>query len=120
MQDFATIKMSLRLPSGYIITLCSIIHHAFSIEQTDKEHFKLYPYCGRLFGYDSDNAKSRVVNSEDSIEHELYPWVVYVTRKRKNAATLLFESLACGGTVIAYKYVYLFSRIFEISYHEKF
>ena len=86
----------------FIVTILTIIHQAFSIEQIDQEHFKLYPYCGRMFGYDSSNAKSRVVNSEDSLEFELYPWVVYVETKYKNKRKK-FEYDMCGGTVIAYK-----------------
>ena len=97
--------MSLNSSSGYIIIVWCIIGIVCSIEQIDKEHFKLYPYCGRMFGYDSGNAKSRVVNSEDSLEHELYPWVVYVERKRKNAADSKDTFLRCVGTVIAYRYV---------------
>ena len=99
------LNMSLNSSSGYIIIVWCIIGIVCSIEQIDKEHFKLYPYCGRMFGYDSGNAESRVVNSEDSLEHELYPWVVYVERKRKNAADSKDTFLRCVGTVIAYRYV---------------
>ena len=94
--------MSPKYAVHFIITILNIILHAFSIEQIDKEHLKLYPYCGRMFGYDSSNTKSRVVNSEDSLEYELYPWVVYVETKYKNKRKK-FEYGMCGGTVIAYK-----------------
>ena len=89
----------------YIITSLHMIYYALCIEKIDKDHSKLYPYCGRLFGHDSSNAKSRVVNSEDSLE--LYPWVVFVTRKSKNKYDE-YRFGMCGGTVIAYKYVNIY------------
>ena len=78
------------------------MYDSFSQEQIDKEHLTMYPYCGRLFGYDEKHAKSRVVNSEDSLEHGLYPWVVFVSRTRKNKQNR-DDIKVCSGTVIAYK-----------------
>ena len=85
-----------------IIILYSIVYGSYSQEQIDKEHLIMYPYCGRLFGYDEKHAKSRVVNSEDSLEHELYPWVVLVLRIHKNKQNK-DDTKFCSGTVIAYK-----------------
>ena len=86
----------------HIIILYIAVYDSFSQEQIDKEHLTMYPYCGRLFGYDEKHAKSRVVNSEDSLEHELYPWVVLVLRIHKNKQNK-DDTKFCSGTVIAYK-----------------
>ena len=73
-------------------------------DNVDNEHLNVYPYCGRLFGYRSKNdmPTSRVVNSEDSKEHELYPWVVYLKLKFRDKKYREKDSM-CSGTVIAYK-----------------
>ena len=94
--------MSQKFFTHYITILYNIVYVAFSQEQIDKEHLTMYPYCGRLFGYDEKHAKSRVVNSEDSLEHGLYPWVVFVLRTHKNEQNV-DERKICSGTVIAYK-----------------
>ena len=94
--------MPQKLVTHYITILYNILYVAFGQEQIDKEHLIMYPYCGRLFGYDEKHAKSRVVNSEDSLEHGLYPWVVFVLRTRKNEQNV-DERKTCSGTVIAYK-----------------
>ena len=95
--------MTLNSFSCCIITWLYMIHHALSREKIDEDHSKLYPYCGRLFGHDSSNAKNRVVNSEDA--QETYPWVVFVALKSKNKHNK-YQFGHCGGTVIAYKYVH--------------
>ena len=94
--------MSQKFSTHYITILYNIVYVAFSQEQIDKEHLTMYPYCGRLFGYDEKHAKSRVVNSEDSLEHELYPWVVLVLRISKNKQNK-DDTKFCSGTVVAYK-----------------
>ena len=90
----------------YFMAILYIPKNVFSNDQVDEEHLSLYPYCGRLFGYGSNGAKakSRVVNSEDSDEHELYPWVVYVEQKYLHKNNKHVFSY-CSGTVIAYKHV---------------
>ena len=90
----------------YFMAILYITKNVFSNDQVDEEHLSLYPYCGRLFGYGSNGAKakSRVVNSEDSDEHELYPWVVYVEQKYLHKNNKHVFSY-CSGTVIAYKHV---------------
>ena len=46
--------------------------------ELDREHLSMYPYCGKLFGYEWHDATSRIVNS---IKSEIqYPWVVLVER----------------------------------------
>ena len=46
--------------------------------ELDHEHLSMYPYCGKLFGYEWNDATSRIVNS---IKSEIqYPWVVLVER----------------------------------------
>ena len=81
-----------------------ITNRALSDDTIDVDHLKQYPYCGRLFGYRSNKEKvnSRVVNSEDSAEHDLYPWVVYIERRILSNNNQLIRSI-CGGTVIAYR-----------------
>ena len=66
----------------------------------DAEHLKIYPYCGKMFGHDQKATSSRVVNSKES--QKQYPWVVYVSRKRKNKMDQ-DDIGVCSGTVIAYK-----------------
>ena len=81
-----------------------ILNRVSSNDQIDVDHLKQYPYCGRLFGYRSnkDQVHSRVVNSEDSVEHDLYPWVVYIDRRILSNTNKPLNS-KCGGTVIAYR-----------------
>ena len=81
-----------------------ITNRTLSDDTIDVDHLKQYPYCGRLFGYRSNEEKvnSRVVNSEDSAEHDLYPWVVYIERRILSNNNQPIPSI-CGGTVIAYR-----------------
>ena len=46
--------------------------------ELDHEHLSMYPYCGKLFGYEWHDATSRIVNSKES--EIQYPWVVLVER----------------------------------------
>ena len=98
--------MILNVSTFYFITTICIPKIVSSNDQVDEEHLNLYPYCGRVFCYHSqgDDAKSRIVNSEDSNDHELHPWVVYVEQRymhKNNKHTFSY----CSGTVIAYKHV---------------
>ena len=90
--------------SSFYILMLHILNGALSNDQIDVDHLKQYPYCGRLFGYRSnkDKANNRVVNSEDSVEHDLYPWVVYIERRILSNINKPINSI-CGGTVIAYR-----------------
>ena len=63
----------------------------------DKEHLKIYPYCGKLFGYESEGGSSRITNSRDS--QTQYPWVVLVERTKLNTF-IRYTVQSCGGTVI--------------------
>ena len=91
----------------YFVIMVHILRSAFCNHYFDEDHQNVYPYCGRLFGYRSDEgvAKSRVVNSEDSKDHELYPWVVFLIHKylQKDSKTTATE--VCTGAIIAYKHV---------------
>ena len=100
------VQMILNVSTCYFVTIIYIPKIVFSNDQVDEEHLNLYPYCGRLFGYRSQGgkAKSRVVNSEDSNEHELYPWVVYLEQRYLHKGNKHVFSY-CSGTVIAYKHV---------------
>ena len=72
--------------------------------ELDKEHLKLYPYCGKLFGYERHDARSRVVNSGESKTQ--YPWVVYVERTSMVVYKGLpesFQDSSCSGTIIGNK-----------------
>ena len=99
--------MILNLFICHFVIMLYILRSAFCNHYFDEEHLNMYPYCGRLFGYRSDEgaAKSRVVNSEDSKDHELYPWVVFLmhTYLKKDSKTTKTE--ACMGAIIAYKHV---------------
>lgn len=73
----------------------------------DQEHLSLYPYCGKLFGYEFPAPTSRVVNSKESDIQ--YPWAVLVDRKYKLRNQITDERYnageLCGGTVITDRYV---------------
>ena len=75
--------------------------------ELDQEHQSIYPYCGKLFGYEWHDATGRVVNSKDS--ETQYPWVVFVVREYKvvydengNIKEIIEDGI-CGGTVIGNK-----------------
>ena len=53
-----------------------ILHRISAEVGLDKEHLDMYPFCGKLFGYEWHDATSRVVNSKES--EIQYPWVVYL------------------------------------------
>ena len=73
----------------------------------DPEHLKLYPYCGKLFGYEWHDARSRTVNSRES--QIQYPWVVYVKRVCRleftdgSGRTGGMYRSGCSGTIISNK-----------------
>ena len=75
--------------------------------ELDQEHQSMYPYCGKLFGYEWHDATSRVVNSKKS--EIQYPWVVFVVTESvvvfdKNGNTQeSVEDNICSGTVIGNK-----------------
>ena len=75
---------------------------AQSDDKIDERHLELYPYCGKMFGYDMEGTSSRVVNSRESPKQ--YPWVVYLERVTKSKMNTDWIG-ACTGTVIAFKYV---------------
>ena len=91
----------------FSLVICFISHLAISTIEIDLEHQSLYPYCGKLFGYEWHDATSRVVNSKDS--EIQYPWVVFVVTesvvvfdKNGNKEELIEDGI-CGGTVIGNK-----------------
>ena len=66
----------------------------------DQDHLKLYPYCGKLYGYAPNIVRSRVVNSKNS--QTQYPWVVFIrTQLFKKDKT--WKRILCSGTVITEK-----------------
>ena len=79
-----------------------IIHRISAEVELDKEHLELYPFCGKLFGYEWHDATSRVVNSEESEQN--YPWVVYLKHsflaKDISSDNTRKLSKKCSGTVI--------------------
>lgn len=95
--------MYLRVFSRIFTFVFYILHHTSAIKKYDEEHFKMYPYCGKLFGHGSNNARNRVVNSGDS--QIFYPWVVWLVRKYRNKQNQFSSKQlrTCSGTVIGYK-----------------
>ena len=67
-----------------------ILHRIAAEVELDKEHLELYPFCGKLFGYEWHDATSRVVNSEES--EIQYPWVVYLKH------SILVKDIISGNT----------------------
>ena len=97
--------------ASFILSLHYIIPLAFCNVNLDQEHLSMYPYCGKLFGYEWHDASSRVVNSRES--EIQYPWVVLMTRSYKGMSYVGNKpyrrikersmEAACSGTVIADK-----------------
>ena len=79
-----------------------ILHRISAEVKLDKEHLEMYPFCGKLFGYEWHDATSRVVNSEES--EIQYPWVVYLKHsilvKDVISGNTRLISKKCSGTVI--------------------
>ena len=92
MCKYILLKMALLISQNYIITAVNEWDPA-----TDKLHWSLYPYCGKIVKQQSANG--RVVNSEDAKQH--YPWVVRIDRSnlRTNKQPLETNSW-CMGTVL--------------------
>ena len=92
---------------GFPLVVFSLSSMTSARIELDQEHQSMYPYCGKLFGYEWHDAKSRVVNSKDS--EIQYPWVVFVVTESvvvfdKNGNTEeRVEDGICGGTVIGNK-----------------
>ena len=100
---------------NYALLFCYISCLAIATIELDQKHLSMYPYCGKLFGYEWHDATSRVVNSKNS--ETQYPWVVFVMRNYKvvsdkngNTEETMEEKI-CGGTVIGDKYVRLNKKI---------
>ena len=101
-KSVCSVKLSMELLAWSIIIGSCVSPSTQSNDQIDKEHLKLYPYCGKMFGHDQKSTSSRVVNSKESEKY--YPWVVLVVRKRRNKIFLEDDKHErCSGTVIAYK-----------------
>ena len=92
---------------NYALLFCYISCLAIATIELDQKHLSMYPYCGKLFGYEWHDATSRVVNSRDS--ETQYPWVVLVMRSYKavyeknGKVEELIEDKYCSGTVIGDK-----------------
>ena len=89
----------------FTFLVCYISRLVIATIELDQKHQSMYPYCGKLFGYEWHDASSRVVNSRESDIQ--YPWVVLLRRfskiisktNKKGDPTIAF----CGGTVITDK-----------------
>ena len=80
-----------------VMTISIISKELHANGSIDEEHLKMYPYCGKLFGYESKGGSSRITNSRDS--QRQYPWVVLVERTKLNIF-IRCTVQSCGGTVI--------------------
>jgi len=80
-----------------VMTISIINKELHSYSSIDEEHLKMYPYCGKLFGYESKGGSSRITNSRDS--QTQYPWVLLVERTKLNIF-IRYTVQSCGGTVI--------------------
>ena len=87
---------------SFIILITDLLlRPIFAEVNLDDQHLELYPYCGKLFGYQGHNAKSRVVNSKES--ETQYPWVVFLKSFWKLTTIhgiLPAKNRLCSGTVI--------------------
>ena len=75
----------------------------FAEVELDKQHLEIYPFCGKLFGYEWQGAKSRIVNSKES--EIQYPWVVLLKKSflTKGVKNRIIANKYCSGTVIGEK-----------------
>ena len=95
---------TMNILNGIILVAYLLLRQIFAEVKLDDEHLELYPYCGKLFGYQSlvdNDAKSRVVNSIESKTQ--YPWVVFHKSFWKLATRhgiLPAKNRLCSGTVI--------------------
>ena len=91
----------------FTFLVCYISRLVIATIELDQKHQSMYPYCGKLFGYEWHDATSRVINSRDS--ETQYPWVVLVMRSYKalyeknGKVDELIEDKYCSGTVIGDK-----------------
>ena len=92
---------------GFLLVVFSLSRMTSPRIELDQEHQSMYPYCGKLFGYEWHDATSRVVNSKDS--EIQYPWVVFVVTesvvvfdKNGNIEESVEDNI-CSGTVIGNK-----------------
>ena len=95
----------MKIPVRFAILAYHMLVPAFSKVELDKEHLEIYPFCGKLFGYEWSDATSRIVNSfESDIQ---YPWVVYMEHKfmilDEDDGTERLFTRYCSGTVIGDK-----------------
>ena len=75
----------------------------FAEVELDKQHLETYPFCGKLFGYEWQDAKSRIVNSKES--EMQYPWVVLLKKSflTEGDNNRIIANKYCSGTVIGEK-----------------
>ena len=89
------------------LVMIYIIHRISAEVGLDKEHLGMYPFCGKLFGYEWHDATSRVVNSKES--EIQYPWVVYLKHtflvKDIISDNMRLIAKKCSGTVIGERHV---------------
>ena len=90
-------KNEMKLLASLTFVLIYIAHSISADIEFDKEHLDIYPFCGKLFGYEWHDASSRIVNSKES--EIQYPWVVF--QQHSFLTTDAHQVLkVCSGTVI--------------------
>ena len=90
-------KNKMKLLEGITFVVIYIAQAICAAVELDKEHLDIYPFCGKLFGYEKHDASSRIVNSKES--EIQYPWVVYL--QHSFLTTDAHQVLkVCSGTVI--------------------
>ena len=92
----------MKISNDFRFVMMYMIHGISADVELDKEHLELYPFCGKLFGYEWHDATSRVVNSKES--EIQYPWVVYLRHsilvKDISSDNTRKIKKMCSGTVI--------------------
>ena len=94
------------LLAGLAFVVIYIAHSISADIEFDKEHLEMYPFCGKLFGYEWHDATSRVVNSKES--ETQYPWVVFLKHSfltKGDGSRIFIITKSCSGTVIGEKQV---------------
>ena len=100
------------LSACLIFLVLNKVHPISADIEFDKEHLEMYPFCGKLFGYEWHEATSRVVNSKESDTQ--YPWVVFLKHSfltKGDGSRIFIITKSCSGTVIGEKQVDFIRKI---------
>ena len=109
-------RNKMNLSACLISVLIYFVHPISADVELDREHLDIYPFCGKLFGYEWHDATSRVVNSKESDTQ--YPWVVFLKHSfltKGDGSRIFIITKSCSGTVIGEKQVDFIKKYYDFS-----